>query len=74
MFVEWLIEEHYLRLFLGDYHVFLILRHCRSLFADRINNALLERLISSFIVIGGTRRVFVRIDSTGYKMTHASQY
>ena len=54
--------------------MFLIIRHCRSLFADRINNALLEKIISSFIVISGTRSVFVGIDLTGFKMTHTSQY
>ena len=73
MFVEWLIEAHYLKIIFEDYHVFLILQHCRSL-ADRINNALLERIISSFIVISGTRHIFAGIDSTGFKMTHASQY
>ncbi|MGA9845841.1 MAG: hypothetical protein WBP64_12935 [Nitrososphaeraceae archaeon] len=29
---------------------------------------------SSFIVISGTRHIFVEIDSTGFNMTHASQY
>jgi hypothetical protein len=41
---------------------------------DRINNSLLEKIISSFIVISGTKHVFVGIDSTGFKITHASQY
>ena len=72
MFVEWLIEAHYLRLFLGLSRV----PHFTTLqkFTDRINNTLLEKIISSFIVISGTRRVFIGIDSTGFKMTHASQY
>jgi hypothetical protein len=35
---------------------------------------LLEKIISSFIVISGTKHVFVGIDSTGFKITHASQY
>jgi hypothetical protein len=71
MFVEWLIEEHYLGL-LGLSRVphFTILQK----FTVRINNALLEKIISSFIVISGTRPVFVGIDSTGFKITHASQY
>jgi hypothetical protein len=44
-------------------------------FTDRINNALLEKIISSFIVISGcTKHIFVGIDSTGFKITHASQY
>ncbi len=43
-------------------------------FTDRIGNSLLERIISSFIVISGTKHIFVGIDSTGFKITHASQY
>jgi hypothetical protein len=72
MFVEWLIEAYYLRLFLGLSRI----PHFTTLqkFTDRINNALLERIISSFIIISGTKRIFVGIDSTGFKMTHASQY
>jgi hypothetical protein len=72
MFVEWLIEAYYLRLFLGLSRI----PHFTTLqkFTDRINNALLEKIISSFIVISGTKHIFVGIDSTGFKMTHASQY
>jgi hypothetical protein len=36
-------------------------------FTERINNALLERIISSFIVITGTKHIFVGIDLTGFK-------
>jgi hypothetical protein len=44
-------------------------------FTDRINNTLLEKIISSFIVMSGTTHIFVGIDSTGFKITHhASQY
>jgi hypothetical protein len=43
-------------------------------FTDKINNALLEKIISSFIVISGTKHIFVGIDSTGFKINHASQY
>ena len=35
---------------------------------------LLEKIISSFIILTGTRHIFVGIDSTGFKVTHASQY
>jgi hypothetical protein len=35
---------------------------------------LLEKIISSFIVISGTRHIFAGIDSTGFRITHASQY
>jgi hypothetical protein len=72
MFVEWLIEAHYLRLFLRLSRI----PHFTTLqkFTDRINNALLEKIISSFIVVSGTKHIFVGIDSTGFKVTHASQY
>ena len=71
MFTEWLVEAHYLRLFLGLSRI----PHFTTLqkFTERINNALLERIISSFIIISGTKRIFVGIDSTGFKMTHASR-
>jgi len=35
---------------------------------------LLENIISSITVISGTKNIFVGIDSTGFKITHASQY
>jgi hypothetical protein len=70
MFVEWLIEAYYLRLFLG----LLRIPHFTTLqkFTDRINNSLLEKIISSFIVISGTKHIFAGIDSTGFKLTRAS--
>ena len=72
MYIEWLIEAHYLRLFLR----LSLIPHFTTLqkFTDRINNSLLEKIISSFIVISGTKHIFVGIDSTGFKITHASQY
>ena len=72
MFVDWLFEAYYLRSCLGLSRI----PHFTTLqkFTDRINNALLEKIISSFIVISGTKRIFVGIDSTGFKITHASQY
>jgi hypothetical protein len=72
MFIEWLIETHYLRLFLGLSQI----PHFTTLqkFVGRISNSLLEEIISSFIVISGTKHIFAGIDSTGFKMTHASQY
>jgi hypothetical protein len=65
MFGEWLIEAYYLRLFLG----LSCIPHFTTLqkFTERISNSLLEKIISSFIVISGTRRVFVGIDSNGLK-------
>jgi hypothetical protein len=72
MFVEWLVEAHYLRLYLQLSRI----PHFTTLqkFTDRINNSLLEKIISSFIVISGTKHIFVGIDSTGFKITRASQY
>ena len=65
MYVEWLVEAHYLRLFLGLSRI----PHFTTLqkFTDRIKNSLLEKIISLFIVISGTKHIFVGIDSTGFK-------
>jgi hypothetical protein len=51
MFGDWLFEAYYLRLFLGLSRIpqFTTLQK----FTDRINNSLLEKIISSFIVISG---------------------
>ena len=72
MFVEWLVEAYYLRLFLQLSRI----PHFTTLqkFADRINRALLGKIISSFIILTGTRHIFAGIDSTGFKVTHASEY
>jgi hypothetical protein len=35
---------------------------------------MLERIISSFIVLTNIRQIFVGVDSSGFKATHASQY
>ena len=72
MFVEWLIEAYYQRLFLGLSRI----PHFTTLqkFTDKINNSLLEKIISSFIVISGTKHIFAGIDSMEFKITHASQY
>ena len=66
MFLEWLIEAYYLRLFLG----LLRIPHFTTLrkFTDRINSSLLEKIISFFIVISGTTHIFAGIDSTGFKI------
>ena len=73
MFVEWLIEAYYLRTFLQLSHI----PHYTTLqkFAARINGTLLEKIISSFILLlTNFRKIFAGIDSTGFKITHASQY
>ncbi|HEY7080769.1 MAG TPA: hypothetical protein VH500_13780 [Nitrososphaeraceae archaeon] len=72
MFAEWLVEAHYLRLFLGLSRI----PHFTTLqkIAGRISNTLLEKIISLFIVISGTKHIFAGIEFTGFKMTSASQY
>jgi len=73
MFAEWLFEAYYLRMFLQLSHT----PHYTTLqkFSSRINGTLLEKIISSFILLlGNIRKIFTGIDSTGFKITHASQY
>ncbi|NOJ29726.1 MAG: hypothetical protein DA328_06110 [Nitrososphaeraceae archaeon] len=43
-------------------------------FAGRTSTNVLERIISSFILFVNTRHIFAGIDSTGFKIMHASQY
>ena len=74
-FAEWsLVEAHYFRIFLqlSKLPYFSTLQK----FADRINNVMLGKIISSFVVLTGTGRIhiFVSIDSTGFNITRASQY
>ena len=71
MFADWLLEAYYLRSFLRLSRI----PHFTTLqkFTDRIKNSLLEKIISSFIVISGTKHI-LGVDSTGFKITHASQY
>ena len=73
MFVEWLVEAYYLRSYLRLSRIphFTTLQKFKT---DRISNSLLEKIISSFIVISCTKHIFAGIDSTGFKITHASQY
>jgi hypothetical protein len=72
MFTDWLVEAHYLRMFLQLSK----LPHFTTLqkFADRIAGTLLERIISQFIFLTGIKQVFLGIDSSGFKPTHASHY
>ncbi|MGA9169846.1 MAG: hypothetical protein WBZ20_06850 [Nitrososphaeraceae archaeon] len=74
MFAEWLVEAHYVRIFLqlSKLPYFSTLQK----FADRINNVMFGKIISSFVVLTGTRRIhiFVSIDSTGFNITRASKY
>ena len=72
MFTDWLIEAYYLRLFLQlskiPYYTTL------QKFTDRINFMMLGKIISSFIIVTGTRHIFTDIEATGFKITHASEY
>ena len=72
MFAEWLVETYYLRTFLQLSHV----PHFTTLqkFTERISGTLLEKIISSFIILTKIGKLFVGIDSSGFKATHASQY
>lgn len=73
MFVEWLIEAYYLMTSIQLSHI----PHYTTLqkFSSRINGTLLEKIISSFILLlTNIRKIFTGIDSTGFKITHASQY
>ena len=72
LFSEWLVEAYYLRMFLQLSHI----PHFTTLqkFTERVNGTMLERIISSFIVLTNIRQIFVGVDSSGFKATHASQY
>ena len=71
LFSEWLVEAYYLRMFLQLSHI----PHFTTLqkFTERVNGTILERIISSFIVLTNIRQIFVGVDSSGFKATHASQ-
>ena len=74
LFVDWLVEEaYYLRIVLQLSHI----PHFTTLqkFTERITGTVLERIISSFIILTKIGQLlFIGIDSSGFKATHASQY
>ena len=72
MFIDWLVEAYYLRLFLQLSRI----PHYTTLqkFSDRINIVMLGKIISSFILFTDTRHIFTGIDATGFKITHTSEY
>lgn len=74
MFTEWLVEAHYLRMFLKISRI----PHFTTLqkFADRITGTILQRMISSFIalILFKANHIFFGIDSSGFKSTNSSQY
>ena len=67
-----MVEAYYLRTFLQLSHV----PHFTTLqkFTERISGTLLGKIISSFIILTKIGQLFVGIDSSGFKATHASQY
>ena len=73
MFSEWLVEEaYYLRTFLRLSHI----PHFTTLqkFTERISGTLLEKVMSSFIILTKIGQLFVGIDSSGFKASYTSQY
>ena len=72
VFVEWLVEAYYLRIFL-QYHIYYILLYCRNSQKEPVEHYQ-KKIVSSFITLTDIRQVFVRIDSSGLKATYASQY
>lgn len=72
MFADWLVEAYYLRLFLQLSKI----PHYTTLqkFTNKINIVMLGKIISSFIIFTNARHIFTGIDSTGFKITHASEY
>lgn len=72
MFADWLIEAHYLRLFLQLSKI----PHFTTLqkFTDRMAGSILERIISNFMLLTNARQIFLGTDASGFKPTHASQY
>jgi Transposase DDE domain len=72
LFVDWLVEAYYLRIVLQLSHI----PHFTTLqkFTERITGTVLERIISSFIILTKIGQLFIGIDSSGFKATHASQY
>ena len=72
MFSEWLVEAYYLRTFLQLSHI----PHFTTLqkFTERISGTLLEKVMSSFIILTKIGQLFVGIDSSGFKATYTSQY
>jgi hypothetical protein len=72
LFADWLVEAYYLRMVLQLSHI----PHFTTLqkFTERISGTLLDKIISSSIILTKIGQLFVGIDSSGFKATHASQY
>ena len=66
MYVDWLVEIHYLRMFLQLSRI----PHYTTLqkLAARINGTILAKII--YLIHHTYRHIFAGIDSTGFKVTH----
>ena len=56
-----------------NYPKYHIIQHYRNLQIES-TSCCSGKIISSFILFTGTRHIFAGIDSTGFKITHASEY
>jgi hypothetical protein len=78
MFTDWLIEAFYLRNFLKlDHHIphFTTLqKFAASRIADIYTHTISKNNFLIYIVTYNISRLFIGIDSTGFKMTNASEY
>jgi hypothetical protein len=72
MFTEWLVEAHYLRMFLKMYRI----PHFTTLqkFMDRIVGTILQGMISSFIALVSVNHIFFGMDPSGFKSTRSSEH
>jgi hypothetical protein len=74
MFVDWLVEAYYLRISLRLSYIPHYITTLQK-FAARINGTILAKIISSFILsLTYINRLFIGIDSSGFKVTKASHY
>ena len=74
MFVQWLIEAYYLRIFLQLSHI----PHYTTLqkFAAKNKWYIIreDNFLIHILLLTNIRKIFTGIDSSGFKATHASQY
>jgi hypothetical protein len=75
MFVEWLIGAYYLRTSIQLSHIPHYTNTPLQKFASTICGTIFERIISSFILLpSNIRRLFISIDSSGFKLSNIWQY
>ena len=73
MFSEWLVEAYYLRN-ISPVITYTTFHYSSEIHGKNQWNALLGKIISSFIILTKIGQLFVGIDSSGFKATPASQY